>query len=109
MDCDTCGRTTIIEEKQPDETVHCPECISHLKGQHPPRCAACRIEALPGFNLGKVSRLSDDEMLMALWFFEKGDICWRSLDGRQLVVIPGSGREAYGLLVDENGWCKRRQ
>ena len=59
--------------------------------------------------MGKVRRMTADEVMALMWKFERTDIVWRSLDGRQVVVVSAnSDIDAYSLFVDEKGWCKRR-
>ena len=110
MECDLCGRPVIVEHvgDKPKE-VHCVPCADHVaKRCLPAKCGACLIVALSGFSIKEVRKLTADELLATLWYFEKGAIVWRSFDGRQLVVIsPDAANEPYGLLVDASGWCKR--
>jgi hypothetical protein len=110
MDCNICGRPVIVEhlETKP-EMVHCEPCAAHRAEKCWPRCTACRIVAMTGYNMGQVRRLNADEIMCVMWHFEKTDIVWQSVDGHQLTIVsPEISIEAYGLMVDEKGWCKRR-
>ena len=112
MECCLCGRPVVVEHNkdEPEEEVHCVPCTDHVaKRCSPTKCGACLIIALSGYSIKEVRKLTADELLATLWYFEKGAIVWRSFDGRQLVVISRDAAiEPYSLLVDASGWCKRR-
>lgn len=110
MECTLCGRPVIVEhlETRPD-VVHCDACLAHMAQACWPRCAACMIIAMSGYNMGKVRRLTPDEQLAVLWHIPKHSAVWRSMEGTQLVVVPSEiSEDATSLHVDAKGWCKRR-